>query len=99
MLIRQHSYTALQKPDKTTEIKLNVPEVSSVTIEFQKILIVDRMVLVQQMAKKPGIRTVKYLVQQFKGRTLSLTKDFEEVILAFDTYKADSLKQQTREII
>jgi len=56
------------------------------------------MVLVQQMAKKPGaISTVKYLGQHFNDRLLVLTADFDEVILVFDTYKADSLKQKTSE--
>ena len=54
--------------------------------------------LVQQMTKKSGtISTVKDLSQHFNDRLLTLTEDFDEVILVFDTYKADSLKQKTRE--
>jgi len=63
---------------------------------------VDGMVLVQQMTKKSGtISIVKDLSQHFTDRLLTLTEDFEEVILVFDTYntayKAKSLKQKTRE--
>ena len=55
------------------------------------------MVLVQKMAKSPGtISTVKELSQHLNDRLLVLTADFDEVILVFDTYKADSLKQKTR---
>ena len=56
------------------------------------------MVLVQQMTKKSGtISIVKDLSQHFNDRLLTLTEDFDEVILVFDTYKAKSLKQKTRE--
>jgi len=56
------------------------------------------MVLVQQMTKKSGtISIVKDLSQHFIDRLLTLTEDFDEVILVFDTYKAKSLKQKTRE--
>ncbi len=67
-------------------------------VGHRKIAIVDGMVLVQQMTKKSGtFRTVKELSQHFNGRLLRLTEDFDEVILVFDTYKPDSLKQKTRE--
>ena len=66
--------------------------------ESPKIAIVDGMVVAQQMAKKSGtISTVKDFSQHFNDRLLTLTVDFDEVILVFDTYKADSLKQKTRE--
>jgi len=59
---------------------------------------VDGMVLVQQMTKKSGtISIVKDLSQHFIDKLLTLTEDFDEVILVFDTYKAKSLKQKTRE--
>ena len=76
----------------------NEPETSLAPSESPKIAIVDGMVLVQQLAKKQDrISTVKYLGQQFNDRLLVLTANFDEVILVFDTYKADSLKQKTRE--
>jgi len=63
-----------------------------------KIVIVDGMVLVQQTTKKSGtISIVKDLSQHFNDRLLTLTEDFDEVILVFDTYKAESLKQKTRQ--
>ena len=74
------------------------PETTSVPSVSPKIAIVDGMVLVQQMAKKSGtISTVKDLGQHFNDRLLTLTANFDEIILVFDTYKADSLKQKTRE--
>ena len=63
-----------------------------------RIAVVDGMVLVQKMTKKPvTITTVKDLVQHFNDRLMTLTAGFDEIILVFDTYKSDSLKQKTRE--
>ena len=54
--------------------------------------------LMKQMANKPGTgSTVKDLGQHVNDRLLVLTADFDEVILVFDTYNADSLKQKTTE--
>ena len=57
------------------------------------------MVLVQKMArnKKGTFGTIKDLAQSFNDRLTTLTAGFSEVILVFDTYKPDSLKQKTRE--
>lgn len=67
----------------------------------QKIAIVDGMVLVQKMTKKTGtITTVKDLGQHFNDKLMTLTAEFDEIILVFDTfdtYKSDSLKQKTIE--
>ena len=50
------------------------------------------------MANKPGtISTVKDFGQYFHGRLLVLTTYFDEAILVFDTYKAHSLTQKSRE--
>ncbi|KAL7382044.1 hypothetical protein ABVT39_015833 [Epinephelus coioides] len=74
------------------------PETSLTPSKSPQIAVVDGMVLVQQLAMKQGtISTVKDLGQHFNDRLLMLTADFDEVILVFDTYKADSLKQKTRE--
>lgn len=63
-----------------------------------KIAIVDGMVLVQKMTKKKGtFSTVRDLALSFIDRLTSLTAGFSEVILVFDTYKSDSLKEKTRE--
>ena len=61
-----------------------------------KIAIVDGMVFVQKMAKnkKGTFNTVKDLAQSFNDRLTTLTAGFSEVILVFDTYKTDSLKEK-----
>ena len=59
---------------------------------------VDGMVLLQKMAKKPPtIETVKDPSECFNGRLLSLTHDYDEIILVFDTYREESLKSSTRD--
>lgn len=63
-----------------------------------QIALVDGMVLVQQMAKKRAtIVTVKDLSECFNDRLMSLTRDYDEIILVFDTYRDDSLKSATRD--
>ena len=63
-----------------------------------KIALVDAMVLLQKMAKKPAtIVTVKHLSECFNDRLMSLTRDYDEIILVFDTYRDDSLKSATRD--
>ena len=63
-----------------------------------KIAVVDGMVLVQKMTKKPAtITTVKDLGHHFNDRLMNMTAGSDVIILVFDTYKADSLKQKTRE--
>src|SRR6267154_1371996 len=52
----------------------------------------------QKMAKKPTeILTVKDLSDCFNNRLISLTGDYDEIILVFDTYREDSLKCATRD--
>lgn len=61
------------------------------------IAIVDGMVLVQKLTKKPPtIVTVQHLSKWFNDRLMSMTRDFD-VFLVFDTYKPDSLKNSTRD--
>ena len=49
------------------------------------------------MAMKPGtINTDKDLIQHFNDMLLVLTAYFDKVILVFDSYKADRLKQKTK---
>ncbi|SMN02506.1 hypothetical protein SPONN_1209 [uncultured Candidatus Thioglobus sp.] len=76
-----------------------VPVSSSATASTNpKIAIVDGMVLVQKMTKKKGtFSTVKDLALTFIDMLTSLTAGFSEVILVFDTYKSDSLKEKTIE--
>jgi len=67
-------------------------------IDSPKIAVVDRMVLVQMTTSKTGtFSTVKDVAQSFNEKLTSLTSGFDEVILVFDTYKSDSLKEKTRE--
>jgi hypothetical protein len=64
----------------------------------RRIAVVDGMVLVQKLAKKPAtIVTVNDLSKCFNDRLMSLTAGYDEIILVFDTYQADSLKNTTRE--
>ena len=64
----------------------------------RKIALVDGMVVLQKMTKKPAtVVTVMDLSECFNARLMSLTRDCDEIILVFDTYKADSLKSTTRE--
>ncbi|KAI4833348.1 hypothetical protein KUCAC02_016256 [Chaenocephalus aceratus] len=51
------------------------------------------MVLVQRLSKKPA----KNLSGCFNDRLMSLTRDYDEIILVFDTYRTDSLKSATRD--
>ena len=64
----------------------------------RKIAVVDGMVLVQKMTTKSAtVVNVKDLSVCFNDRLMNLTRSFDEVILVFDTYKADSLKSTTRQ--
>jgi len=63
----------------------------------RKIALVDGMVLLQKITKKPAtIVTVKDLSECFNDRRMSL-RDYDEIILVFDTYRDDSLKSATRD--
>ena len=50
----------------------------------KKIVVVDGMVLVQQLTKKPS--TVKDISHFFYEGLMNLTQNFSDVILVFDTY-------------
>ena len=41
--------------------------------------------------------TVKYLSECFNDRLMSLTRDYEEIILVFDRYRNDYMKHATRD--
>src|SRR6218665_411030 len=67
-------------------------------VPCHKIALVDGMILLQQMTKKPAtIVTVKNLSECFNNRLMSLTRDYDEIILVFDTYRDYSLKSATRD--
>ena len=64
----------------------------------RKIALVDGMVLVQKLRKKTAtVLTVKDLSCCFNDRLMQLTQAYDEIILVFDTYRADSLKSATRD--
>ena len=64
----------------------------------RKIAVVDGMVLLQKLSTKAAtIATVKDLSLNFNTKLMLLTRNFDEIILVFDTYKPDSLKCSTRE--
>lgn len=55
---------------------------------------VDGMVLVQKLSTKvAAVMTVKDLSVCFNDRLMNLTRHFDEVIVVFDTYRADSEEQ------
>ena len=59
---------------------------------------VDGMVLVQKKTTKPAtVVTVKDLSVCFNNSLMNFTRSFDEVIVFFNTYKADSLKSTTRQ--
>ena len=79
-----------QQPEDGMDITPDAPS--------RKIALVDGMVLLQKMAKKPTtIVTIKDLSECFNDRLMSLTRDYDEIILVFDTYRDDSLKSTTRD--
>jgi len=65
---------------------------------MKKLAVVDGMLVVQKMTKKPAtVVTVKDLSECFNDRVLlSLTRGFVHIILVFDIYKKDSIKSTTR---
>lgn len=63
----------------------------------RKIAVVDGMVVVQKLTKPSTVYTVKDLSESFNDRLMRLTRDYDEIILVFDTYKPNSLKSTTRE--
>ncbi len=70
----------------------------TVTDQCKKIAVVDGMVIVQKISTKAtNVATVKDLSVCINDQLLNLTRDFDEVIVVFDTYKTDSLKNRTRQ--
>ncbi|KAG1687441.1 RNA-directed DNA polymerase from mobile element jockey [Nymphon striatum] len=83
-----HALTNLV-PKETTQTPI-IPD--------KKIAVIDGMVLVQKLSKKsPTMATVKDLSETFYERLTNLTQRYDEVIVVFDTYKPDSLKETTRQ--
>src|SRR6218665_2619998 len=77
-------------PEDGMDTTQNVPS--------RKIALVDGMVLLQKMAKKPAtIVTVKDISECLNDSLMSLTRDYDEIILVFDTYRDHSLKGATRD--
>ena len=63
-----------------------------------RIAVVDGMNLAQKLTRKmEAMLTVKDFGVSFNKSLLNLTRDFDEVICVFDTYKKDSLKNKTRQ--
>ena len=99
--------TLLLCTDKSKLIHLLVKLISEQTIQnlgpeiiYHKIGVVDGMVLVQKLPNKAtAMVTVKDLSMILFERLMSLTQNYDEIILVFDTYKADSLKRTIREKI
>jgi len=81
-----------EQPDESTH------STTSHANNCQKIAVVDGMVLVQKLSKKAvAVVTVKDLSVCFNDRLMNLTRHSDEVIVVFDTYRTDSLKNRTRQ--
>ena len=76
----------------------NAMETGSSYSPSRKIALVDGMVLVLRLTKKPAtVVTVKDLSVCFNDRSMSITQYYYEIVLVFDTYRTDFLKSATRE--
>lgn len=65
---------------------------------IRKTAVLDGMVLLQKLTKKSAsVVSAKDLSVCFNDNLVNLTKDFDEITLVFDTYKAGSLKNRTRQ--
>ncbi len=53
--------------------------------------------VVKKLIKPTTVNTVKDLSECFNYKLMSLKREYDEVILVFDTYKSNSLKNATRE--
>ena len=98
-LANMHDSNAHSETPGASELGDDRSAVSSLATSStnEKIAVVDGMVLVQKIANKTGtLKTVKDLSQSFNDSLTSLTAGFSQVILVFDTYRPDSLKQNTR---
>ena len=93
--------------DKSKLIHLLVKLISEQTIQnlgpeiiyHMKIGVVDEMVLVHKLPNKAtAMVTVKDLSMIFFERLMSLTQNCDEIILVFETHKANFLKRATREM-
>lgn len=63
-----------------------------------RIALVDGMVILHNLTKKPPtMETVGDLSRWYYDRVMGLACDYDEIIVVFDTYKPESLKQRTRE--
>jgi len=81
-----------EQPDESTH------STTSHADNCQKTAVVDGMVLVQKLSKKAvAVVTVKDLSVCFNDRLMNLTRHSDEVIVVFDTYRTDSLKNRTRQ--
>ena len=78
----------------STEEHLTTLEPTSDEQMDPKIAVVDGMNLLQRLTTKmTAVETVKDLGFVFNRILLNLTKDFDEIVCVFDTYKEDSLKK------
>ena len=66
--------------------------------EHPKIAVVDGMVILQKLnIKAATVKTVRDLSVCYNEGLMDITRDYDEVIVVFDTYKYDSLKSKTME--
>jgi len=84
--------------DQQEQLDKSTHSTTSDADHCQKIVVVDGMVLVQKLSKKAAaVVIVKDLSVCFNDTLMNLTRHFYGVIVVFDTYRADTLKNRMRQ--
>lgn len=86
----------LQLPQARSILQQDADSTSS-DAPSRNIALVDGMVLVQKLSKKPVTMVTAKECECFNEKPMSLTRDCEEIIMVFDTYRPKFLKNATRD--
>ena len=63
-----------------------------------RVAVVDAMAIVHKLDTRPQtVNTMQDLANLFVNKLTDLTGDYDEVVVVFDTYIDESLKENTRE--
>ena len=92
----QHTDPTVSQDDRVETASTSSSQVSPQS-PCRRIAVVDGMVVVQKLKKTSTVNTVKDVSTLFNSHLMNMTRGYDEIILAFDTYKLDSLKKTTRE--
>ena len=94
MPAQTETLTRIRQKQTNSQMKTSIETDADPPDHRRKISMVDGMILVQKMTTKPAtVVTVKDLSVCFNDRLMNLTRSFDEVILVFDTYKAEEHNQ------